>query len=151
MEFIVRFGVPRKRLGEMVQNNIGEARRLYGEKIGRKITQDEAAIELFNMSPSGYRKWEQGVGRLNGEALCQIADKYEVSTDFLLRRTDDPTPYPPVGALPRIDKKEERLIRTFRECTPREQEVVMSTVETMADKGRAKNMDDAADERAAGA
>ena len=72
-----------------MQNNIGEARRSYSLKIGHEITQDEAA-EMFGVSPSGYKKWEQGVGKLNGEILCAIADKYECSTDYLLCRTSDP-------------------------------------------------------------
>ena len=132
-----------------MRNNIGEARRSYALKYG-KCTQDMAAA-FFGVSPSTYKSWEQGVGKLNGEILCAIADKYGCSTDFLLCRTDDPTPYPPVGTLPRIYKEEEQLIRTFRECTPREQEVVMNTVETMADKGRAKNMDNEGTSRAKGA
>lgn len=65
-----------------MQNNIGEARRKYAAKVGR-FTQNNAA-EYFGVSLSTYKKWEQGSGKLNGERLRQIANKYGVSVDFLL-------------------------------------------------------------------
>ena len=76
-----------------MENNIGKARRLYEKATGRKFTQDDAARE-FDTASSTYKRWEQGIGRLNGEILCMIADKYGCSTDFLLCKTNDPTPYP---------------------------------------------------------
>lgn len=121
-----------------MRNNIGEARRLYSESVGKNVTQDIAAT-FFNVSPSGYRKWEQGAGKLNGEILCAIADKYGCSTDFLLCRTDDPTPYPArSGELVR-DGDETRMVESFRKCTPREKLALINTAETMADGGLAKN------------
>lgn len=124
-----------------MQNNIGEARRSYSLKIGKEITQDMAA-EIFGVSPSGYKKWEQGVGKLNGEILCAIADKYECSTDFLLCRTSDPSPYPKPHQSASMDTEESRMVEAFRSCTPRERSVLTATAETMADNGKAKNMDD---------
>ena len=124
-----------------MQNNIGEARRSYSLRIGVEITQDMAA-EMFGVSPSGYKKWEQGVGKLNGEILCAIADKFECSTDYLLCRTSDPSPYPKPRQFAAIDAEESRMVEAFRSCTPRERSVLTATAETMADNGKAKNMDD---------
>ena len=77
-----------------MDNNIGEARRSYENTLGGgKFTQDDAAA-FFDVSPSTYKKWEQGIGKLNGEILCAIADKFGVSVDYLLCRTDNPAPYP---------------------------------------------------------
>lgn len=123
-----------------MQNNIGEARRSYSLKIGHEITQDEAA-EMFGVSLSGYKKWEQGVGKLNGEILCAIADKYECSTDYLLCRTSDPAPYPPARCSAAENGEEERLVSAYRKCTKRGRMAVLNTAETMADCGLAKNTD----------
>lgn len=133
-----------------MQNNIGEARRSYGIRIGREITQD-AAAEIFGVSPSGYKKWEQGIGKLNGEILCAIADKYGCSTDYLLCRTDDPTPYLASTSQLSESPDEERLVAAYRRCTKRERMAVLNTAETMADDGTAKNMDDERASEAIGA
>lgn len=133
-----------------MQNNIGEARRYYSVRIGREITQDMAA-EMFGVSPSGYKKWEQGVGKLNGGVLCDIADKYGVSTEYLLCRTDDPTPFPAPGERATRNTEEERLIKAFRKCTKRERLAILNTAETMADDGAAKNMADEPASEAIGA
>lgn len=133
-----------------MQNNIGEARRSYGIRIGREVTQD-AAAEMFGVSPSGYKKWEQGVGKLNGEILCAIADKYGCSTDYLLCRTDDPTPFPASSPKAAETAEEERLVSAYHKCTKRERLAVLNTAEAMADDGVAKNMDDGRAEEAIGA
>lgn len=72
-----------------MENNIGNARRRYARSHGR-FTQADAASAL-GVSTSAYRKWEQGTGMLNGVQLCQLADLYGVSVDYLLLRTDEPT------------------------------------------------------------
>lgn len=124
-----------------MRNNIGEARRSYSIRIGCEVSQDDAA-EIFGISPSGYKKWEQGVGKLNGEILCAVADKYGCSTDYLLCRTDDPTPYPVSASQVAESPEEERLVEAYRRCTKRERMAVLNTAETMADDGEAKNVHD---------
>lgn len=132
-----------------MENNIGEARRSYALAVGG-FTQEDAA-SYFNVSLGTYRNWEQGVGKLNGEILCAIADKYGCSTDYLLCRTDDPTPFP--ASSPKIAEtaEEERLVSAYRRCTKRERLAVLNTAEAMADDGVAKNMDDGRAEEAIGA
>ena len=132
-----------------MQNNIGEARRSYEQSVG-KFTQEDAA-RLFGVSLGTYRNWEQGIGRLNGEVLCSVADAYGVSTDYLLCRTNDPTPYPPAGTLPQVSREEKQLLKAFRDCTPREKDALLTTAEAMADNGNAKNMDDSGTSEAMGA
>ena len=122
-----------------MQNNIADARRFYEASLELgKFTQEDAA-RFFNVSLGTYARWEQCVGKLNGEILCAIADKYGCSTDFLLCRTDDPTPYQArSGELVR-DGDEARMVESFRKCTPREKLALINTAETMADGGLAKN------------
>ena len=122
-----------------MRNNVGEARRSYSIKYG-KFTQEDAA-RYFGVAASTYKNWEQGVGKLNGELLCAIADKYECSIDYLLLRTQDPRPYPSYRESYK-DDGERRLVSAYRECTPREKASILMQAETMADDGNAKNMDD---------
>ena len=75
-----------------MKNNISAARMMYGKSHGI-FTQEDAAHE-FGVSMSTYQKWEQGVGRLNGEILSELADFYGVSIEYLLARTPDPSPLP---------------------------------------------------------
>ena len=65
-----------------MQNNIGDARRAYASQVG-KFTQEDAA-KFFGVSLSTYKKWEQGQGKMNGAQLRAIAEKYGVTTDYLL-------------------------------------------------------------------
>lgn len=122
-----------------MRNNIGDARRSYALSVGG-FTQEDAA-SFFGVSLGTYRNWEQGVGKLNGEILCAIADKYECSTDYLLCRTSDPAPYPPARRSAADDGEEERLVSAYRKCTKRGRMAVLNTAETMADCGLAKNTD----------
>lgn len=102
-----------------MDNNIGEARRSYAS-INGSFTQEDAA-KFFGVSLGTYRNWEQGTGKLNGDILCKIADKYDCSVDYLLCRVKDPTPYPK-----RIAKNEEerRLLDAFRDCSDNDRSVV---------------------------
>ena len=132
-----------------MRNNIGDARRSYALSVGG-FTQEDAA-SFFGVSLGTYRNWEQCVGKLNGEILCAIADKYECSTDYLLCRTSDPAPYPPARCSAADDGEEERLVSAYRKCTKRGRMAVLNTAETMADCGLAKNTDDERPAKAIGA
>jgi len=66
-----------------MENRIGEARKRY-QKTHGKFTQKDAA-SYFMVSESTYKKWEQGRGLLNGSQLREIAYKYGVSVDYLLK------------------------------------------------------------------
>ena len=107
-----------------MQNNIGDARRLYAEKYG-KFTQDDAA-DFFGVAPSTYKGWEQGVGNLNGKILCAIADKYECSVEFLLRRTESPS-FERVRVLsaPTYNEREAELLELFHSCNQHGCEQIM--------------------------
>ena len=48
--------------------------------------------ELLNMHRSVYRRYESGTRETPAWVVVKLADYYRVSTDYLLGRTDDPTP-----------------------------------------------------------
>ena len=109
-------------------NNIGEARRSYESSTpSGKFTQEDAA-RYFGVSVGTYAHWEQGKGKLNGEILCAIADKYGCSTDYLLCRTNDPAPYRPVDAGISLSENEKNLLDSYRGLNEEGQEVAVNTV-----------------------
>lgn len=65
--------------GDCVKNNIKAAREKQG------LTQQECA-ELFNVKLRAWQTYEQGVSEPKFEVLCKIADKFGVTTDYLLGR-----------------------------------------------------------------
>lgn len=122
-----------------MRNNIGEARRRYESAVMGKFTQDDAA-EFFGVSPSTYKKWEQGQGRLNGEILCQIADKYDTTVDYLLMVTDNPGPVhkysvirldAPQNAPESLTADEKRLLEAYRALDENMRQAAIGAVEGM--------------------
>ncbi len=45
-----------------------------------------------------YSQYENGQRQLPVDVLCRIADFYNVSTDYILERTNIKTPYPKTAA-----------------------------------------------------
>ena len=54
-------------------------------------TQQEIA-DVLNIHRSVYRRYESGERETPAWVVVKLADYYQVSTDYLLGRTDDPTP-----------------------------------------------------------
>lgn len=49
--------------------------------------------EAIHLSQRTYAYYESGQRMIPPEVLCTLADFYHVSVDYLLERTDNPTPY----------------------------------------------------------
>ena len=56
----------------------------------RKMTQQRLAIEL-NMNQNNISRYESGEREADYQTLIRFADFFNVSIDYLLERTDDPT------------------------------------------------------------
>jgi transcriptional regulator with XRE-family HTH domain len=56
----------------------------------RDIKQKEIA-KLLNISQNTYSQYEHGIIPITAETLIKLADYYQVSVDYLLDRTDDPS------------------------------------------------------------
>lgn len=52
----------------------------------------QAVADYLNMQRSVYRRYESGLRETPAWVVDRLADYYSVSTDYLLGRTDDPTP-----------------------------------------------------------
>ena len=48
--------------------------------------------EAINVPQRSYSYYECGQHMIPPEVLCRLADYYHTSVDYLLGRTDDPTP-----------------------------------------------------------
>lgn len=64
--------------------------RLKELRKARHITQQRLAIEL-NMNQNSISRYENGEREADYETLILIADYFNVSIDYLLERTDNPT------------------------------------------------------------
>ena len=58
----------------------------------RALSQRDLA-ELHHVSQVTYSRYERGTQMLTTRAACILAVFYNVSIDYLVGRTDDPTPY----------------------------------------------------------
>lgn len=70
---------------------IMEIKRLHDLREDNDKTQQEIA-DILNMHRSVYRRYESGEREAPAWVVVKLADYYKVSTDYLLGRTDDPTP-----------------------------------------------------------
>lgn len=68
-----------------------EIKRMKDLREDHDKTQQAIATEL-NMHRSVYRRYESGERETPAWVIVKLADYYQVSTDYLLGRTDDPTP-----------------------------------------------------------
>ena len=69
-------------------------RRVYDLREDHDYTQ-KAVAEYLGIHPNVYRRYEKGTRTFPLEQIIRLADFYNVSTDYLLGRTDVPAPYPP--------------------------------------------------------
>lgn len=57
----------------------------------KKLTQEDVA-KIIGVARTTYAMYEQNSREPDNDTLQKLADFFEVSTDYLLGRTDDPTP-----------------------------------------------------------
>lgn len=65
------------------------AARLKESRKRKRLTQKEVA-EYLQIAPHSYQNYEIGERRPSFECLVAIADYFDVTTDYLLGRTDAP-------------------------------------------------------------
>ena len=66
-------------------------RRVYDLREDHDDTQ-KAVAEYLGIQPNVYRRYEKGLRNFPIDILVKLADYYHVSTDYLLGRTDKPSP-----------------------------------------------------------
>lgn len=88
----------------------------------RGITQSELSKAL-KISPSTVGMWEQGRREPDYEMLSQIADYFNVSTDYLLGRKSTPA---------YLSKKQSTLLGTFDMLNVEGQNLIMKLVRALS-------------------
>lgn len=58
----------------------------------RDLTQKDVA-NFLNVNQRTYSRYELGQHEMTIETICKLADYYNVSVDYLLKRTNIKTPY----------------------------------------------------------
>lgn len=66
-------------------------RRLRDLREDHDMTQKQVA-DYLGMKQPQYFRYEQGYRDLPSDILILLADLYETSTDYILNRTDNPSP-----------------------------------------------------------
>ena len=64
--------------------------RLKELRKSKRITQQRLAIEL-NLNQNSISRYESGEREADYKTLIALADYFQVSIDYLLERTDNPT------------------------------------------------------------
>lgn len=67
--------------------------RLKELRVDRDLTQSQVAAAI-GITQRKYSYVETGVQQATEALLKNLAEYYGVSVDYLLKMTDDPTPYP---------------------------------------------------------
>ena len=65
--------------------------RIEDLRIDHDKTQQEIA-DVLSCKREVYRRYEKGIREIPTWAVIALADYYQTSTDYLLGRTDDPSP-----------------------------------------------------------
>ena len=81
-----------------------ESAKLKALRKEKKLNQGEVA-ELLGITAQAYQKYEYGTAELTHENLVKIADFYNVSTDYLLGRTE----IKEMNTLPKDEPTEEEV------------------------------------------
>lgn len=123
---------------------LGENLRKAREEKG--LTQAEVA-KLLDMSASAIGMYEQGRRDPDTDTLKKLAELYEVSTDYLLGCTDDPSPKQDDRqhvnddeALEYLDELHKRpemkaLFQVSRKATKEDIETAITIIEALKKKG----------------
>ncbi len=124
--------------------------RLVKLRTNKGLSQYELA-RILNLSRGQISNYELGSRQPDYETLSKIADFFDVSTDYLLDRTDDPSPKDDVhqhvndnDALEYLDELHKRpemktLFQVGRKATKEDIETAITIIEALKKKGEREN------------
>ena len=72
---------------ERGDNMVGE--RIRNLRIDARMTQEELGLKV-GVTKQTVSSWEKGISTPNYDILVELSNIFQVSTDFLLGKTDDP-------------------------------------------------------------
>jgi len=110
--------------------------RLRAARDLRGLSQSELA-DRAGLKPSAVSHFETGKRAPSFDNLKKLADALEVSTDYLLGRTDDPKPTDRTAAGPTYDK----LFRDAEKMSEENLQILSGFAEMLAKKRKQKDGD----------
>ena len=96
--------------------------RLREVRAQRDMSQDDIAAAV-GIGARQYRRYEAGESEPTADVLGKIADAYQVNVDYLLGRSNDPSPY---AQLSSREVMEARLAAIFAELNSEQRETLIS-------------------------
>lgn len=93
------------------------------------LTQKDLS-KICNLSPQCISALETGVNKPTGTTLGLLADYFNVSTDFLLGRTDEFGSVVMPGSAPVLSQEETQLLDDYRALTPALKKMILETIKT---------------------
>ena len=75
-----------------MRNEILKHQRIRDLREDRDLSQKELA-QYLNIKQNTYSRYETNDRAIPLDMICQLADFYNTSVDYLLGRTDEPKPY----------------------------------------------------------
>jgi len=100
-------------------------KRLQEARNSRDLSQDELARQA-NLQPSAISHFETGTRKPSFDNLRKLADALEVTSDYLLGRTDDPS-----GVI-----EGDTLYRDYQNLTTKEREIARDFMATLAKRSK---------------
>ena len=120
-----------------------EVKRVLGDKL-KELREDKnmsqkALADKLGVTQQAVGKWERGKSEPDIATINKLADIFEVNTDYLLGRIDDPSPTKP-RELPQTVAP--YLADGLKELTPEARKEVMDFIEYVKVKYAKKDGDD---------
>lgn len=96
----------------------------------------QSAAEMFNVTRATISQWNSRNKAPKGETVRIIADALEVSADYLLGRTNDPTDYTnkhfmteTKEIIPALTPEEQYIIDVYRKTDDRGKRSILTTIQ----------------------
>ena len=96
------------------------------------LTQTQLA-KMLEITQDSISLWEKGKRTPDTQYIVKLADVFEVSTDYLLGRSDDFGNVTVQSSVPALPAKERELLTTFRRLSNDYQTLALSTLKNWAD------------------
>lgn len=107
----------------MTMNSLIFAKRIKAIRMRERLTQRELGLRL-GLSQQSIASWEMGRSYPDALMLAEISTKFQVSTDYLLGLTENPTPLPEISE----EEMAELEVRADREAIPMTEEELVALV-----------------------
>lgn len=114
--------------------------RLKELRTEKNLTQEEVAKEI-GTSQTNIGRWEKGLNEPSSSFVVKLANFFEVSTDYLLGRSDDFGNVTVTTASPSavLTPDEQEILETYRNLPPHRRKTFMLFVESCNEESTYKN------------